>query len=423
MAPFHDPAQGRVFRHFGENTLTLSSRTCKEWLQLTFQLKWALGEKNDVFTKKVHTSILRALLAFEAMFVAMRAPMFTTSSLLLLEDLIADYFEKSVAAFGEASPFELNFKKPKNHAYSHALASAREFGAFQNACTFHFEKAHTVTKDAACRTNNKSQQEATMMRRIIKGTHLQAAFDQHSYQAQQANPQQLDEDRATAASLHLIPSQVTAAWGLYSEAQAKCRHLSAPLCVQLLDKLRTYSGTFVTVEQVKLHAALVRSSTLPDGTKVTELKVHCRDQWQQDQADESHAGRTGRYTRQRVCPICISSCSAAALALPSRLVSGIRLQAHMRITCGNSAYIRIQMRIHTLGCRVRSFIILQGSVYWLINLLEDVNTDGAHLMMCFMMLHVSCCTHAGMTTCWCSARTTHSAMPIWRLSCRITSNR
>ena len=51
------------------SVLGLSTRTCSEWLQLAFQLKWVLGEVADIFARKYHTPIVNLLLRFETMYI------------------------------------------------------------------------------------------------------------------------------------------------------------------------------------------------------------------------------------------------------------------------------------------------------------------------------------------------------------------
>ena len=281
LPAFNDPLQKRYFKVFNRQSLTLSTRTCTEWVQLTFQLKWALGEVADIFTRKIHKSFINLLLSFEAMYLALRAPSFTDSSLLQLEQLMQTYFTCLHAAFGANSPFKRNLRKPKNHAYSHIVAIILEYGSLANTCTFHFEKAHCVTKDAAARTNNKSHQEQTMLTRIVNQSHLNTTFAVYEQQRQDDEAPTAKRARANADAAGNSTLQLTksGACGLGSISPKACRRLQPDIRDSLLHLLEQRTGKFITVQHIKLHPALSKVTNTADGVQQCSLKVHCRDAW------------------------------------------------------------------------------------------------------------------------------------------------
>ena len=177
------------------------------------------------------------------MYLALLAPTFTDATLLELEELIKTYFRCLHAAFGESSVFKRNLRKPKNHAYSHTVAVVREYGALSNTCTFHFEKAHCVTKDAAARTNNKSHQEQTMLARIVNQSQLQATFAVYERERQHDDAPAAKRPRANSSTAQV--SGVGACL-LYSNSHKACRRLPDDVRSSLLKLLEERTGNSIS---------------------------------------------------------------------------------------------------------------------------------------------------------------------------------
>jgi hypothetical protein len=167
IARYDDPATGRRSKHFGPDVLTAAGLTGDDTLAVCFQFKYALGEVPDVFAPAEHHAMLELLLQFETLYIFLaETEAFGQSDLDTLEMHLGTFISKLSTTFGPQSRFKYNISRPKVHACSHLRRWIELFGVWRNLDTSSFEKAHSVTKDHAAHTNNRSNQELTMLNRI-----------------------------------------------------------------------------------------------------------------------------------------------------------------------------------------------------------------------------------------------------------------
>lgn len=288
LPPFSDPASGGYFRVFDASVLGLSTRTCSEWLQLAFQLKWVLGEVADIFARKYHTPIVNLLLRFETMYILLTLESYTEAQLLELESAMKEFVEQMVEVFGPKSVFNHGMLKPKLHALSHIVQWIRLFGRLLNFCTSHYEKAHTLIKDAAARTNNRTQEEMTMMRRLIYVRHLAAtghcgafdALDQEQLEVAAAEAAARPVQADGSVTVQLTPADPAKAHGLNSTSISMPRALQPAVRQLLLQRAQEQeTRPYIDMQKLRLYSALTISKQQVDGSQQRLARVHCRDRW------------------------------------------------------------------------------------------------------------------------------------------------
>jgi Plavaka transposase len=163
---YSDAATGRRFKQYSGDVLSSSTLTADHKLALVMALKFAVGEVADVFEADFHKQILQLLLAFEEMYLLLaETEQFSEADLDVVEQRIADFIKSLSRTFGPDSQLDYNIKKPKIHALSHIRQWIWLFGSWSNWCSSLYEQAHKRSKDHASRTNNKAQQERTMLSR------------------------------------------------------------------------------------------------------------------------------------------------------------------------------------------------------------------------------------------------------------------
>ena len=285
LPKFCDPKTARNFRTFSKHILSLSTLTCTEWLQLAFQLKWAIGEKADIFMPQLHTSLIQLLQQFEKLYCLLCAEAFTTATMHELEENMADYITQLNTVFGPTSVFAHNMCKPKLHAFSHMVVWIKLFGRVSNCCTSHLEKAHSRTKDTAANTNNRSHQEGTMLKSQIQQNFIATAFTVAGGTLKAA-----EGPGAAARTVSYMVPAVRKASGLYgSSVPRRMPQSTHDLLLTLLqrhvrslhvDDAGSHVQGHILLSKLRVHTGYRVATVDTAGRKSCHVSVHSRDMWQ-----------------------------------------------------------------------------------------------------------------------------------------------